>query len=441
MQLPPLTSNLFAAHAKLLRRTAGTTLLLLSIAALARVESTPTLAELARRAPVIQANHPPRIDDVRFVAATGLLTSPILIGDDAYLRPGPFAAVRRRTEMFSWTQGRDGDAPTYVMGWSETPENSADFDVPEGHQNPVKPLTSRSFVTSDARVGVYKVDLGSLALPPFQSLELAEKSLQGNDMIVLPDALFVGKGTVENPRIGDLRIRYEVIPQTVTVTAFGQVNAGRLQPFVAPHGLRLYHLFYGSRESALHKLDVFAGPSPALFRALALVAVWLSLTLLTRQLRIDPRLERLPFAARITLLSAAALALIAVTVGLSIAAGALWAPVLLSMLIVFALLFLDVRHRLEPLAPTSVPMNAAVKPAPARQPAPSPAPLSIAVPAAPIASPPPSKIATAKTASKPLSKKKVSTPKRALKPKPSKSQAARARIKAVTKKPSKRAKR
>ena len=377
MPLPTLPTTLFASHAKLLRRSAGTTLLLLSIAALAHVESTPTLGELARRAPVILANTPAPVDEARFAAATGLLTSKMLIGDDAYLRPGPFVAVRRRTEMFSWTQGRDGDTATYATGWSETPENSEDFDVPEGHQNPPKALTSRSFLASDARVGVYDVDLGSIALPYFQSLELAPSTVQGDDVDVTPDALFVGKGTLESPQVGDMRIRYEVIPQTVAVTAFGWVNAKKIEPFMAPHGLRLYHLFYGYRDAALLKLAPFSGPSPTLFRVLALVAVWLSLILLTRQLRVDHRLEQLHFLVRLALLFAAAIVLTGVCIVLSMSGGVLWPAVLLSTLVVFALLFLDVhRHSAQMASPAPAPVAAPPTPA-ATAPLPSPAPLSI----------------------------------------------------------------
>ncbi len=42
--------------------------------------------------------------------------------------------------------------------------------------------------------------------------------------------IFVGKGTLENNAVGDLRIRFQTVPSGRTATLFGQVEGGQIAP-------------------------------------------------------------------------------------------------------------------------------------------------------------------------------------------------------------------
>lgn len=67
--------------------------------------------------------------------------------------------------------------------------------------------------------------------------------------------IFVGKGALENPAVGDLRIRFQTVPSGRTATLFGQVECGQIAPYFYWERDRLYRAFFSGRADALAEMS------------------------------------------------------------------------------------------------------------------------------------------------------------------------------------------
>jgi len=144
--------------------------------------------------------------------------------------------LQRKVEMYQWleresetTSNNVGGSQTtqktytYVLGWSESPHNSAQFKNPAGHQNPAMPLKSQAFEANPVKIGVFTLgksliqDLNNFE--PVQTLTKAPTgyTVQGNTFY---------KGTnPEQPALGDVRVTYSAISaRTYSIAA--QQNGG-----------------------------------------------------------------------------------------------------------------------------------------------------------------------------------------------------------------------
>jgi hypothetical protein len=71
---------------------------------------------------------------------------------------------------------------------------------------------------------------------------------------IADDELWSRAKAREAPEIGDPRIRYEAVPNSVEVTLFARADGDRLLPYHA-HGVTRFRAFQSDRESALQTRD------------------------------------------------------------------------------------------------------------------------------------------------------------------------------------------
>ncbi|TSC79550.1 MAG: hypothetical protein G01um101425_481 [Candidatus Peregrinibacteria bacterium Gr01-1014_25] len=367
-------------------RWIGAALLLLALLLAWCAERHMDVRRFASRAEIVDANAPLPIDQPRLVAATGLLNASVDVGDESLLPPGPFIALKRTVEMFSWMEDVDSstDEPLYRLDWTETPPEASGFLEPAGHENPPKSQASMVRRVGSARVGVLAVDVASLTLPSFRPLQLSPESVLAAGYTLKGNALYRGSGTPDDPNIGDIRIRYSVVPQSVPATLFGVAEGTSLRPYVHPGGTSIYHLYYGYREDALRRIG---GTDAALWlsRAAAVALLWLAALLLLLPFpMLLPSLQRFhPCLQRFACLPVALL-LYAASVALLSFVFSIW--ILLAFGVLALLLLLLLEHELAiPLPPpaTSAPLRQPSAPRPTPQSAASTAPLSL-IPAAPL---------------------------------------------------------
>lgn len=225
-----------------------------------------------------------------FVAASGVLVGDAPVGDENFLRPGDWLAVERLVEMYAWEQKtqNSGDPDEYTPDdyeyrtiWTDDPADSSTFATPEGHTNPPMTVSGGAFRPETGNLDAYTVDLRSLDLPDADPLVLdRERVILDKDRTISGEYIFVGKGSLAEPQVGDLRIHFQVVPSGRTATLFGRVEGERIVPYLHRDRDWLYRAFFSLREDALAEMSEEYRFALWGMRFFGLLLYWASLLLL-----------------------------------------------------------------------------------------------------------------------------------------------------------------
>lgn len=211
----------------------------------------------------------------KLVAVTGPLKTGELLGDDLFLKPGPYIALEREAEMFAWKEHKKEESKkevggsetttttyTYTKEWVSNPQSSGSFKESEGHLNPAKKIDDFEAKIPSASIGIYETNPGELDLPGLSKLRLKESMvhLSRGAKLASDEYIYLGSGSYATPMVGDLRISYRTLPAGADMTVFGKLHVRRVVPFLDEDDNRLYHARSGGRDSAiatLHSEHVF----------------------------------------------------------------------------------------------------------------------------------------------------------------------------------------
>lgn len=149
--------------------------------------------------------------------------------------------LQRKVEMYQWLE-RESETKTnnvggsqttqktytYVLDWSETLHNSAQFKIPAGHQNPPMPLKSQAFEASPVKIGVFTLDKTLLQdLNNFEAIQTLTKPPVG---YVIQGNSFYKGANPDQPTVGDMRVTYSAI-QAQTYSIAAQQTNGTLTTY------------------------------------------------------------------------------------------------------------------------------------------------------------------------------------------------------------------
>ncbi len=233
----------------------------------------------------------------KLVFVTGRVETEEEIGDNLFLKPDKFIALKRTVEMYAWVEKRETKSKTNVGGsetrettyryykqWTENPPSASSFKYPEGHTNPEKTLESEYFYAKEAKIGAYYFNPQNIILPQLRKLFLSPEKLVLNENVVLANDTYLfiknsPNGTFENPQIGDLRISYSALPSGFQGTIFGQLKDDRIEPYFYKDNRPIYRLFLGTRNEAVAKLRSEHVTSIWIFRFLGFFMMWTGLLL------------------------------------------------------------------------------------------------------------------------------------------------------------------
>jgi hypothetical protein len=266
-------------------------------------------APALRAYPVNAQQQPGANLEGRLIAATGRLSSSQPLSDDLYLKPGEYLSLRRYEEIYAWEEKidtQDGETVySYLPVWTSTPADSSQFNQPKEHQNPLPTISEHTLTASEALVGQLAFDPSQTDLPPYSPLTLTE------EILILPPAdqedskddptplinftdtyVHAGQGTPEKPKIGDLRVSYEVVKPGQVVTVFGRLKNQEIVPLANNQTNPFYELKMGDYEEALKDVDTSSQASLWLWRVLGLGLMWLSLLIILSPTQ--PALSALP---------------------------------------------------------------------------------------------------------------------------------------------------
>ena len=190
----------------------------------------------------------------KLIAVSGILHSDDPIGDPELLTTNDYLQLERSAEMYAWSEDVDEDEDTgtksysYSKGWESNPENSQNFNNSNGHFNPPMKYRDEEFTASTLTLGQYSANPNSLFFMKKESLQLTEGMLL--DGRVAEDYIFIGKGTLNDPEVGDLRVSYKAFVNDQQVTLFGEQYENQIRPFSHKDTI-LYRVYPSDRETAI----------------------------------------------------------------------------------------------------------------------------------------------------------------------------------------------
>jgi hypothetical protein len=228
----------------------------------------------------------------KLVAVTAPLTPDGTLGDDELLQPGPYVRLEREVEMFAWVERVEKEEKKQVGGgskvitryfyekkWTTHPESEESFEHPEGHENPRLTWSAQTWRAEAAKVGGYTIDLGEIQLPPARPVALSAKNVKGEGRLV-GNFLFLGKGTLEAPALGDVRISFRAIEGGRQVTAYGEKRGATLTTYVHQGKHALYRAVDGTHQEAVATLHNEHTTLTWVLRLVGFLFMWLGLALM-----------------------------------------------------------------------------------------------------------------------------------------------------------------
>lgn len=228
------------------------------------VTTARSLAEGGKAVVSVGADKVEAANEGKLVHVTGEATAKDAVKDADYgvSAPSPSLRLVRKTEMYQWSESSKTETRTKIGGgtekkttytytkeWSSTLNKSSEFKQPNGHQNPPSMPESKSFFSTSATLGAFKLNDSLLGkIDAAQSVTPEAKTVnaspQGATMRVVSNQLYKGADP-NQPGVGDVRITYTYAgPTAVSVVA--QQASGGFCPYQTKSGDALEMLSPGS---------------------------------------------------------------------------------------------------------------------------------------------------------------------------------------------------
>ena len=302
-------------------------------------------------------------------------------------------ALRRRVEMYQWQEKRDRKEVTRLGGtketiteyryeghWNDDEVDSSRFEKPHPNPGPL-PYEGRT-------VHAEQVHLGGFALAPQIAQEIGGWKAVPPSQIALPlnlaasfragDKWFVTSEDPDKPQIGDVRVRFELVPAGI-ISVIARQQDGRLVAHTDAQGDE-FVLVERDTQTAAQMLDAAGSRNSGLawaLRVAGFVVAWIGFGLLFKPLTVAA--DFIPMFGRVAGFGAAVLtaALAALWSLIGIGSGWLWYRPWALALIVLALVaggvWLWQRTRRPALGAAAMPPAPPSSPPPPPPPPPPPA--------------------------------------------------------------------
>lgn len=271
------------------------------------------LSKVAKKAMVVNPNQIETAYEGQLISVSDTLTSPETIGDPSYLKPGNYIKLERIVEMYAWieeertrTETRPGGEEvrvttyTYKKEWTRNPPDSSTFRHPEGHENPPMAIKEENFFVQVAKVGTYQIaDVPGIRLPePRHIAPTQDNVILDSNARLEGEYIFIGKGSLAKPQIGDLRISFRAVPSGIHATLFGKLEGGKVVPYYFKGKHRLYAALEGTREEAIAQLAWEHKVTTWILRIIGFLMMWLGLCLFFEPL--NTLLDIFPFFGKVS---------------------------------------------------------------------------------------------------------------------------------------------
>jgi hypothetical protein len=260
----------------------GLGLFLGSFALLYLNEGRVDLSTIGKESIPINAAEVDRENQGALVAAAGTLYSNQQLGDPELLTSSDYLQLERQAEMYAWDEDRDEDEDgnvsyDYSRRWTSDPANSNNFNNPNGHFNPPMRYREKTFSVDNLSVGAFRLDPNALFFMEKEEVALREGMLRQGRLE--ENYIFIGEGELNNPEVGDLRIKYEAFYNEQEGTVFGEQDERGIRPYTHSDGTVLYRAYPADREAALASMHTEYLTLLWATRAGGLVMMWVGMML------------------------------------------------------------------------------------------------------------------------------------------------------------------
>ncbi|MCW1966625.1 MAG: TMEM43 family protein [Anaerolineae bacterium] len=234
-----------------------------------------------------QQSAPAAANDGKLVAVTGVvkLAESAFIGDAPYLKPGNYLQLVRVAEMYAWHEKKDyargSSSPTvtYRGDWTSNIPQSSKFVEAQTRSNPAPAIPAATLAPAQAELGGYIFYPNrDMTFQTGVTLTLSP-ALLGNGQILMPEnAIYVGQGAANSPKVGDMRLRYRVVtPPSIPVTVFGKQAGTAIEPYVHRNQSRFYRLVPGNFDEAKAFLSNEYSTTLWGTRVFGTISIWMGL--------------------------------------------------------------------------------------------------------------------------------------------------------------------
>ena len=280
------------------------------------VQTARSLAEGRGVVVDVDAQRPDPANKGKLVHVAGQASATLPLLDPDFGVSGTGLRLTRTAEMYQWKEeehtetsknvgGSETKTTTYTYSktWSTDAIDSSRFKRPQDHGNPSKSVGERDVYARDAMLGGFALDEALLSqLPRGETLRVpndiaaALKAKRPNAKI--SDGLIYVGDDPSAPRIGDLRISYQLTPAGPISVIAAQADAG-FAPFQTTAGDKLAML----RQGIMSAPQMFAAAEEEntiitwAIRAALMFAIWLGTFLCVRPLAVFADL--IPFVGSI----------------------------------------------------------------------------------------------------------------------------------------------
>ena len=201
-------------------------------------------------------------------------------------------SLTRKVEMYQWIETSESKTEkklgggeetvttySYAQDWSSTPQDSAKFYNPDGHENPAMPADSTDFTVQDAAIGAYGVagsqiaGLGTRSVMEFSDEDAAYigEYLGLDRPMQMANGVLYGGDNPMQPKLGDIRVTYERVDLT-DASVVAKQTGDRLEDYTAQNGYTVFLTAAGTVSSEQMFADAREGTAILtwLLRALGL---------------------------------------------------------------------------------------------------------------------------------------------------------------------------
>lgn len=285
----------------------GIALFLTSFGVLWWNEGRTDMSKVAAGATITAADQIDTSLEGQLVSVSGTLDPQGTVEDPEYLKPATYMKLNRQVEMFAWVEHQKKQTKKQVGGgeieyitydytkeWTSHPSDSSHFEYSEDYVNPELTIEAKSFSPEGATLGAWRLDPSEATLPRAERVKLAASQLKypktkkarrqlrrsGVKMTNNEEYLFRGKGSLENPRIGDVRISWTAVPAGLNVTMFAQAGSGSgLVPYLHKGKDRLYRAITGTHDEAVATLATEHKVITWMLRIVGFLMMWIGMSL------------------------------------------------------------------------------------------------------------------------------------------------------------------
>ena len=230
-----------------------------------------TAKSLAEGAALIITIDPSRVDPAnegKLVHVTGEMKAGVKPSDPEFGVSAEGLRLVRTAEMYQWREDKKTETKknvggseetvttySYVQVWSETPIDSREFKVTEGHVNPQMRYRSAGFLGGDVTLGAFRPGERIVrALPVSQQVRVDAAMAEAlrprvNGPVEAHDGVFYLGANPTQPRIGDHRISFQLAPAG-PVSIVGRQSGADFAEYQTSAGDRLLMVRQGTMSAA-----------------------------------------------------------------------------------------------------------------------------------------------------------------------------------------------